>query len=259
MSVDERAGSANLTVTRTGSEGAVTVRYEAVAGSAEDVADFSVVTGTLSWEDGESAAKEFSVPIVDDDVPDPGETFTVHLSDATGNANLARVVSTVQIDDDESPPGELAVSLAAMAVDEGDGTVTIEVTRSDGSDGEVSIDYATGGGTATSGSDFTAASGTLTWQFGESGTKEISVAITDDTIEESDENFTVTLSNPTGGATLGGGSTTVTITADDSAGGSGDNGGGGGGGGGGCFLALLLSLLSAKPLRRRVGTIRRSA
>ena len=259
VSVDERAGSANLTVTRTGgSEGAVTVRYEAVAGSAEDVADFSVVTGTLSWEDGESAAKEFSVPIVDDDVADPGEMFTIHLSDATGNAYLARVVSTVQIDDDESPPGELAVSLAALVVDEGDGTVTIEVMRSDGSDGEVSIDYVMGGGTATSGSDFTAASGTLTWQVGDSGTKEISVAITDDTIEESDENFTITLSNPTGGATLGGGSTTVTITDDDSAGGSGDNDSGGGGGGG-CFLALLLSLLSAKPLRRRVGAIRRSA
>ena len=156
------------------------------------------------------------------------------MSDATGNANLARVVSTVQIDDDESPPGELAVSLAALAVDEGDGTVTIEVTRSDGSDGEVSIDYATGGG-GYFGSDFTAAYRHPSLASLRMGTKEISVAITDDAIKESDEDFTVTLSNPTGGATLGGGSTTVTITADDSAGGSGDNDSGGGGGGGGCF------------------------
>ena len=136
-----------------------------------------------------------------------------------------------------------------MAVEEGGSTVTIEVTRSDSSDGVVSIDYATGGGTATSGSDFTAASGTLTWQNGDSGTKVISVAITNDTIDEVDENFTFTLSNPTGGATLGSGSTTVTITDDDSVGGSGDNdSGGGGGGAGGYFLALLLLLLGASRL-----------
>src|SRR5205085_6419659 len=65
----------------------------------------------------------------------------------------------------------------------------------------VSVQYATASGSATSGSDFTAASGTLTFTVGATS-RFVSVAVQGDTTVEPTEVFTVTLSAPTG-ATLG--------------------------------------------------------
>jgi gliding motility-associated-like protein len=77
------------------------------------------------------------------------------------------------------------------------------------------VDYAVTGGTATgSGTDFTLASGTLTFSPG-STTENISVAITDDMTVETNETIVITLSNPTN-ATLGTNTSfTYTINDDD--------------------------------------------
>ncbi len=75
----------------------------------------------------------------------------------------------------------------------------------------VSVQYATADGTAKAGSDYTATSGTLTFAAGES-VKTIAVPILADRLDEPDETFTFTLSNVSGGATLGTPATaTVTI------------------------------------------------
>jgi ribosomal protein L35AE/L33A len=113
-------------------------------------------------------------------------------------------------------PGTLQFSEATYSVDENGGTVTLTVTRVGGSDGVVSVDYATSDDTATAGDDYTAVSGTLNWKDGSSNDKTITVFIVDDTIPEDDETFSLTLSNPTGGATIGDPSTAeVTIIDDD--------------------------------------------
>jgi hypothetical protein len=78
------------------------------------------------------------------------------------------------------------------------------------------VDYATVSGTATAGSDFDATSGTVTWDDGESTLKMITVPIRNDNDSEGDERFTIQLSNPTGGATLGANSVmTVRITSNE--------------------------------------------
>ncbi len=64
----------------------------------------------------------------------------------------------------------------------------------------VTVQYSTSPGTATAAADYTAASGTVTFAPGESR-KTISVAVKPDSITESNETFTVMLSNPSG-ATL---------------------------------------------------------
>ena len=61
----------------------------------------------------------------------------------------------------------------------------------------VTVDYATSDGTADASDDYTAKSGTLTFDAGETS-KTVSVSITDDETDESDETFTVTLSNASG-------------------------------------------------------------
>ncbi|HEX2060294.1 MAG TPA: Calx-beta domain-containing protein, partial [Thermoanaerobaculia bacterium] len=91
---------------------------------------------------------------------------------------------------------------------------TIVVTRTGGSDGTVTVNYATANGTAVAPLDYTATSGTLT--FGPGVTEQtIVVPIANDAVPEANETFTVTLSGPTGGATLGVATTTITIVDTD--------------------------------------------
>jgi chitinase len=89
------------------------------------------------------------------------------------------------------------------------------VTLSAASMQSVSVQYATADGTAKAGSDYTSASGSLTFAPGEL-TKTISVAVTGDTTVESDETFVVKLSTALG-ATILTGTGTGTILNDDTA------------------------------------------
>ncbi|MBI5699363.1 IPT/TIG domain-containing protein [Candidatus Saganbacteria bacterium] len=117
-----------------------------------------------------------------------------------------------------APPsaGTLQFSAATYSVVENVATATITVTRTGGSSGAVGVSYASSNGTATAGSDYTAASGTLSWASGDSASKTFTVAITPDTIDELNETVILTLSAPTGGATLGSPNpATLTITDDD--------------------------------------------
>jgi endonuclease G len=112
-------------------------------------------------------------------------------------------------------PGALRFSSATYSVAENGGSISITVSRTGGSDGAVSINYATSNNSATSGEDYTAASGTLSFANGETS-KSFSVAILDDAEFEGDETVNLALSSPAGGATLGTPNTaTLTITENE--------------------------------------------
>src|SRR5262249_3656033 len=85
-----------------------------------------------------------------------------------------------------------------------------------GTSGAVSVHYATSDGTATAGSDYTPVSGTLTFADGEAS-KTFTVAVLDDSLVEGNETVTLTLSNPTGGATLGSPASVVFTIVDNDA------------------------------------------
>ena len=94
------------------------------------------------------------------------------------------------------PPG---LSVADARVYEADGaTVDFAVTLGRASDETVTVDYATSDGTASAGSDYEAASGTLTFAPGETA-KTVAVAVLNDAHDEGEETFVLTLSNPQGG------------------------------------------------------------
>ena len=84
-----------------------------------------------------------------------------------------------------------------------------------GTDSPVTVQFTTANGTATAGSDYTAASGTLTFAAG-STSQTVTVAVTGDLSVESDETFSITLSNPSANATLLTATGTGTIINDDS-------------------------------------------
>ena len=93
--------------------------------------------------------------------------------------------------------------------------VSFTVSLSPASRQQVTVAYATSGGSATSGTDFSETSGTLTFAANETS-KSVSVATTEDSDDEADETFTLTLSSPTN-ATLGDATATGTINDDDEA------------------------------------------
>ena len=105
------------------------------------------------------------------------------------------------------------VSVSDASAAEGD-AVAFTVSLSAASSEQATVEYATSDGTATSGTDYTADSGTLTFAANET-TKTVSVATTDDSVDESDETFTLTLSSATN-ATLGDATATGMIEDDDS-------------------------------------------
>ncbi len=140
--------------------------------------------------------------------------------------------------------GVLKLEFSGYTPGEGAGTVTVNVERIGGSTGAISVDIATSDGTAIDGSDYTANSATLSWLGGDSTSKSFTVNISEDNLEEDNERFQVTLSNPTGGSALGAiAQAFVNIIDNDGPGGAGGAvgaGGGGGGGGGGCFITSLM-------------------
>ncbi|WP_317040692.1 beta strand repeat-containing protein, partial [Roseivirga misakiensis] len=102
--------------------------------------------------------------------------------------------------------------------DAGSTTLTFTVTLDSGAPaGGATVDFATSDGTATAGSDYTSATGTVSFSVGETS-KTIDVTISGDELVEVDETITMTLSNPTGTSVVIGDATgTGTITNEDSA------------------------------------------
>ena len=149
--VNEAAGTATVTVTRSGPPvGTVTVDYATAAGSATSGADYTDVSGTLTFASG-IASRTFTVPIINDTVFESAESISLVLRHPTGVAQLGPLsTSTITILDND-PPGAIRFSASAYTVSESAGVATITVQRTAGSTASaVTIDYATvPGGTAT--------------------------------------------------------------------------------------------------------------
>ncbi|MBC7929317.1 MAG: hypothetical protein H7Z38_02020 [Rubrivivax sp.] len=209
-----------FTVTKTGATARATSVGFATANDTATTAngDYTPRSGTLNFAAGD-AEKTITVFVNGDTTNESDETFFVNLSNAS-NATIsdAQGMGTIQNDDTPSP-GTLQFSLESYSVDEGDGTATINVTRTGGNNGAVSADFATSNGTATANpnDDYTATSGTLNFADGEETRKTFTVSITNDTLDEPNETVNLALTNPTGGATLGAQSAATLAINDDDA------------------------------------------
>ncbi len=110
-----------------------------------------------------------------------------------------------------------ALSIGDVSVTEGNSgtsTATFTVTLSAAASSAVTVNYATANGTATAGSDYVAASGTLTFAAGTT-TRTLPVTVNGDTTGEANETFHVNLSAASG-ATLADAQGIGTIVNDDS-------------------------------------------
>jgi hypothetical protein len=99
--------------------------------------------------------------------------------------------------------GTLQFSAPLFTVQENGGSAVIIVTRTGGNFGAVSVQFSTSNGTAVAGVDFTATTRTVSFADGDLTPKTVTVPILADPLAEPTETVGLTLSNPTGGATLG--------------------------------------------------------
>ncbi|NOX81824.1 MAG: hypothetical protein GXP06_02320 [Alphaproteobacteria bacterium] len=104
-------------------------------------------------------------------------------------------------------------SVDDVAAEEG-GNLTFTVTRSASLDGTVTVDYATTASGTAAASDFTAASGVLSFAPNETS-KAVVIASVEDTLLEANETFSLVLSNPSAGAEVIDGDGLGTINDDD--------------------------------------------
>ena len=236
-SVDEGdSGTTNLTFSvelNKQSPGTVTVDYSTSDGTATDAdGDYVVVTNqTITFTAGEQFATA-TVVVNGDTVDEPGESLTVTLSNPTGGLVIGSGTATGTIFDDDP----LEVNIFNDGVTEGDSgttnlTFSVELNKpAPFASPPVSVDYSTSDGTATAGSDYVPVSNqTISFATGEQF-KTATVVVNGDTTDESTEDLTVTLTNPTAGLTIGFDDTaTGTIFDDDPAVPPGPTCGGGGG------------------------------
>lgn len=122
----------------------------------------------------------------------------IGLSPALGYQNN----SPLTIIEDNSKPGVVGFSSPSYIVNQNAGTATITVTRTNGTDGTVSINYKTINGTATNGVDYLAVSNVLTFNPGVSS-RTFTVTILNGTTIQPDRTVGLVLSTVTGGAAIG--------------------------------------------------------
>jgi len=211
VTVAEDGGAASFTVSLDAASGqTVTVDFATADGTAQAGSDYTAASGMLSFAPGD-VSETITVTITDDGLDETAEGFTVDLSNAV-NATIGDADGDGTITDNDSAP---LISIADVTVDEDAGAASFTVSLDAASGQAVTVDFATADASATAGDDYTANSGMLTFVAGDVS-ETITVAITDDGLDEAAESFTVDLSNAVN-ATISDASANGSITDDDAA------------------------------------------
>jgi hypothetical protein len=207
-------GTANATFTVTLSAASgqtVTVSYATANGTATSPADFTAVSGTLTFA-AATTTQTITVPVVGDTLDEANETFVVNLSGAT-NATIADNQGAGTITDNDATPSLVINNVTVTEGNSGTTNAIFTVTLSATSGQTVTVNYATANGTAVAPADYTTRSGTLTFTPGTT-TQTITVPVVGDTLDEANETFVVNLSGATN-ATIADNQGVGTITDND--------------------------------------------
>lgn len=199
----ESVGLANVQVALTSpSDGTVSVQYTTSNGTATAGADYTAVSGTLTFPVG-ATTQMIQVPITNDSLDEVDETLFVDLSAPVG-AMIADGQGVVTILDEDPVP---TLVISDRTVTEGNTGVTglsLSVTLSTASGRTVTVNYATADGTARSGpgvggNDYSMISGTLVFPPGTT-TVPLNIGVNGDLTDEPNETFNVNLLSPVNAA-----------------------------------------------------------
>ncbi len=172
----------------------ITVNYSTSNGTATAGNDFIDNSGALTFLPGDSV-KQISITVNGDFFYEANETYYLNLSGAS-NANITDAQGAGIITNNDPVPLLQINDVSFHENDNGTGTVIFNVRLANPSYQTINVDYATANVNATSGNDYTATSGTLSFATGDT-LKTISVTILNDRIDEIDETFVVNMLNVT--------------------------------------------------------------
>lgn len=189
----------------------VTVDYFTTDGTAVSGADYTAVSGTVTFNVGETA-KLVQVPILGDALYEPNETVLLNLLNPVGDT-IADDQGSGMILDDDLPPVLSVDDTSKSEGNAGSSNADVTIRLSTASGQPVVVNYATTDGSANSGTDYLSTSGTLTFQPGETA-KTVPVSILGDTLGEGNETVNFNVLGATG-ATIGKGQGILTILDDD--------------------------------------------
>ncbi len=181
----------------------VTVDYTTGDSSAVAPGDYTVKSGTLTFNPGVTT-QQVAVTVKGETVNEPDEQFVLYLSNPQGAALHAQTYGYATIlDNDPDKPGSY-VSIGNAVVNEGDsGTTTanIPVTLFPAATVPVTVNYTTGDYNATADTDYVGDAGTVTFAPGQTA-QTISVLVNGDKVDEADELFQVNLSGVNNATTV---------------------------------------------------------
>ncbi len=205
---------AKFFISRTGSTAsALTVNYT-MSGTATSGSDYTAPSGSVTIAAAATGAF-VDVSMLDDALAEGTETIVFNVTpDAAYSIGINSVARYITDAEAASVPTQVRFSASTSSAAESAGTVNIPVTLSAAAAGTVTVEYFLNGGTALArGVDYTLAANVLTFAPGETS-KNITVALSDDTNDEGNETLVVALANPSN-ARLGTSSHTLTITDSD--------------------------------------------
>jgi hypothetical protein len=207
----ESSSSANLSVNLSAaSEFTVTVPFS-LSGTATNGVEYSASASPLTFNPGDTS-ESVTLSITNDALDEDNETVVVTLGtpiNATLGANAAH---TYTINDDDASP-TVQFALASSSAGESTATANLSVNLSAASGRTITAPF-TLSGTATNGPDYAATASPLTFASGQTS-KNVTLTISNDALDENNETVIVTLGTPVN-ATLGANTThTYTINDDD--------------------------------------------
>ena len=193
---EESESTMNFTVNLTDTTAdTVTAQYTIASGTAQEGTDYVAApqNGTVTLNPGEKETT-ISIPVIDDNLEEFGdETLTVTLSNPQ-NATLAQngATATGTIRDND----EATLYIDDTSVSEGASSMNFTVRLSPQSVRTVTAQYTVTGDEAQEGTDYEAASSSGTVTFApEESRNTINVSLIDDSEQEANETFTISLYN----------------------------------------------------------------
>lgn len=206
----------SLIVQRTGgSKGMVSVNYHSIAGSALEGDDFSTISGTLTWADGDNSTRSITLNAAVDALAEAGESYIVQLSNPLGGTTVgAQGTNTVTIVDAPSNVPVIGFATSTSNAGEGDGAhqVTIQLAGP-AATGPVTATLLLGGSaTPGSGQDYTVSTEVVIPVPGTSFS--LTLNLLDDGLLEGSETVSLSLS-AVSGAILNASASMHTITLTD--------------------------------------------
>lgn len=172
----------------------VTVNYATAGNTATSGTDFVAATGTATITPG-ALSTPITITVNSDITFEPTETFFVNLTTPT-NATISDNLGIGTINNDDAEPTIFINNASLAEGNSGSRNAAFTVSLSNPSFQTITLSYATADNSATAGSDYVAASGTLSFSPGQTSLP-LNITVNGDTGFEPDESFNVNLTLPT--------------------------------------------------------------